>query len=97
MTEMIFVTCQRLQGYIWCSVVRDLIVERWQTIFSGPIPQSFWNILYLKRDVSTLLQNKQSAILYFLLFRRSFLAHPPFLHILFFYNYRNKLTYFNFF
>jgi hypothetical protein len=33
MTEMIFDTCQRLGGYVWCSVVRDLIVERWQTIY----------------------------------------------------------------
>jgi hypothetical protein len=48
MTKMIFDTCQRLEGSVWCSVVRDLIVERWQTIFSDPstIPQSFWNNLY---------------------------------------------------
>jgi hypothetical protein len=29
---MIFDTCKRLGGYVSCSVVRDLIVERWQTI-----------------------------------------------------------------
>jgi hypothetical protein len=34
MTEMIFDTCQGLGGSVWCSVVRDVIVERWQTIFS---------------------------------------------------------------
>jgi hypothetical protein len=33
MTEMIFDTCQRLEGHVWCSIVQDLIVERWQTIF----------------------------------------------------------------
>jgi hypothetical protein len=37
MTEMIFDSCQRLGGYVWGSrVVRELIVERWQTIFSVP-------------------------------------------------------------
>jgi hypothetical protein len=36
MTEMIFDTCQPLGGHVWCSVVRDLIIERWQTIFSDP-------------------------------------------------------------
>jgi hypothetical protein len=24
---------QRCGGYVWCSVVRGLIIERWQTIF----------------------------------------------------------------
>jgi hypothetical protein len=47
MTEVIFDTCQRLGGYVWGSVVRDLIVEKWQTIFfrskHPTIPQSFWN------------------------------------------------------
>jgi hypothetical protein len=32
-TEMLFDTCQRLGGHVWYSVVRDLIIERWQTIF----------------------------------------------------------------
>jgi hypothetical protein len=36
MTEMIFDSCQRLGGYVGCSVVLHLIVERWQTIFSDP-------------------------------------------------------------
>jgi hypothetical protein len=34
MTEMIFDTCQRLEGHVWCSIVQDLIVERWQTFLS---------------------------------------------------------------
>jgi hypothetical protein len=48
MTEEIFDTSQRFGGYVWCSVVRDLIVERWQTIFfrykHPTIPQSLYNI-----------------------------------------------------
>jgi hypothetical protein len=46
MTEMIFDTCQWRGGYVWCNVVRDLIVERWQTLFSDTIQQSFWNPLF---------------------------------------------------
>jgi hypothetical protein len=34
--EMIFDTCQRIGGYVLCGVVRDLITERWQTIFADP-------------------------------------------------------------
>jgi hypothetical protein len=33
---MLLDTCQRPKGYVWRSVVRALIVERWQTIFSDP-------------------------------------------------------------
>jgi hypothetical protein len=43
MTDMIFDVCQRLGGYIWCSVVWDLIVERWQTIFSDPSTLRYHN------------------------------------------------------
>jgi hypothetical protein len=38
MTEMIFDTCQRLGGYVWGSVVRERIGERWQTIFPFQAP-----------------------------------------------------------
>jgi hypothetical protein len=37
MTKMIVDSCQRLRGYVWCSVVRDLIIERWQTIFCAVV------------------------------------------------------------
>jgi hypothetical protein len=43
MAEMIFDTCQLLGGYVWCSVVRNLIVERWQTFFSDPSILRYYN------------------------------------------------------
>jgi hypothetical protein len=46
MTEIIFDTCQRLGGYVWCSVVRDLIVERWQTIYLINLIARYFDILY---------------------------------------------------
>jgi hypothetical protein len=47
-TKMIFYTCQRLGGYVWCSVVRDLIVERWQTScsVSSTLPQHILEHFY---------------------------------------------------
>jgi hypothetical protein len=35
--------CQRLGGYVWCSVVRDFIVERWQIIVSDPSTLRYHN------------------------------------------------------
>jgi hypothetical protein len=45
MTEMIFEfdTCQWLRSYVWCSVMRDRIVERWQTILSDPSTLRYHN------------------------------------------------------
>jgi hypothetical protein len=43
MTEVIFDTCQRLGGYVWGSAVRDLIVEKWQTIFFDPSTLQYHN------------------------------------------------------
>jgi hypothetical protein len=40
---MIFIICQQLGGYVWCTVVRNLIVERWQTIFSNPSTLRYHN------------------------------------------------------
>jgi hypothetical protein len=54
MTEILFDICQRLGGYVWCSVVRDLILDRWQTIFSKhlALPQSFRNTLYMRTYIA---------------------------------------------
>jgi hypothetical protein len=63
MTEMIFDTCQRLGGYVWFSVVRDLINERWQTIFRSKHPtksQSFWNTLQIISSLNKIIKNKWS-------------------------------------
>jgi hypothetical protein len=46
---MIFDSWERLGGYVWCSVVRDLIVEKWQTTFSDPSTlrhHNYFGILY---------------------------------------------------
>jgi hypothetical protein len=55
MTEMIFDTSQRLEGHGRCSVVRDLIVERWQTIFYDPSTLRYHNhfgtLCTIKQDV----------------------------------------------
>jgi hypothetical protein len=53
MTEMIFDSSQRLEGHGRCSVVRDLIVERWQTIFSDPstLRDHFGTLCTIKQDV----------------------------------------------
>jgi hypothetical protein len=42
MTKM-FLTLTSGLDVVWCSVVRDLIVERWQTIFSDPSTLQFHN------------------------------------------------------
>jgi hypothetical protein len=44
MTEMIFDTCHRLGGYVRWNVVQDLIVERWQIIFSDSSTLRYHNL-----------------------------------------------------
>jgi hypothetical protein len=41
MTEMTFDTSQRLGSHVWCGVVWDLIVERWDTIISALSTQQY--------------------------------------------------------
>jgi hypothetical protein len=73
MTEMIFDTCQRLGGYVWCSVVRGLIVKRWQTIFSDFGTLRRWHrlskklIQVKKAKVLKIYQHKNEHTVYFLI------------------------------
>jgi hypothetical protein len=41
MTEIIFDICQRHGGHVWYNVLRDLIIEKWQTIVSDLSTTSF--------------------------------------------------------
>jgi hypothetical protein len=64
MIEMIFDTCQRL---VSCSEVRDLIVERWQSIFSDPSTLRYHNhfgtLCILKEVPRTVIeQNKKRRL-----------------------------------
>jgi hypothetical protein len=67
MTELIFDTCQRLGGVVWCSEVRDLIIERWQTIFFDPSTLRYHNhfgtLCWLKEVPRTVIeQNKNRRL-----------------------------------
>jgi hypothetical protein len=49
MTEVIFHTYQRLGGYVWCSIVRDLryhqkVANYFFRSKRPMIPQSFWTL-----------------------------------------------------
>jgi hypothetical protein len=55
MTEMIFDTCQPLEGYVWCSVVRDVIFERWQTIF--PMQAPYDTTIILEHFLEAVMHN----------------------------------------
>jgi hypothetical protein len=55
MTEIIFDTCQPLEGYVRCSAVRDVIFERWQTIF--PMQAPYDTTIILEHFLEAVMHN----------------------------------------
>jgi hypothetical protein len=55
---MIFDILRRLRGYVGCSVVRDLIIERWQTIFYYPqYHNNFRTLCNIRQSKYTVFKN----------------------------------------